>query len=153
MSVRWDVYEREKILTAPWSRVREWKLMNVGTSVGLWRLSRELGDGRRWKGVVGWDHNFIDACEFISSVMMGVEYPCGIRTPKEEERAYVIPWALSSAEFRAEDYQLIWGDTKFLDFGIWMGLAHSFSHLQPDASTVEPRRVWHRACPPLLAFR
>ena len=108
-----------------------------------------MGEG----GGVGWDRNFIDASEFISSGMMGVEYPSGIRTPKEEERSYVTPRALSSAESRAEDHQPIWGDLKFLDFGIWIGPVHPFSHLQPATSTVEPRRVWHRAFPPLSAFR
>ena len=67
---------------------------------------------RRWekvegRGGVGWDRNFIDASEFISSVMMGAEYPSGIRTPKEEERSYVTPQPLSSAESRAEDHQPI----------------------------------------------
>ena len=78
--------------------------MSVGTSVRFLRLNKDLGDGRRWKGVVGCDRNFIDASEFISSVMMGVEYPSGIRTP---ERSYVTPRPLSSAESRAEDHQPI----------------------------------------------
>src|SRR5258706_12926899 len=45
-----------------------------------------------------------------------------------------------------EDCQLIWGDSKFLDFG-------TFSHFHPVAPTVEPRKVLHRASPGRLVFR